>query len=253
MRMLVFDIRGKMAHFRRFYSNVTSLSYYFPPRNTIIGMLASILGYDRDSYYDILSRERIGLGVGINNKMRKIILPTNYLDTDNIGEPRLRGEGRKPTSVEYVIPYDIATNELSYRIYCGVFDESFAYHELLKRIENNTYVYPLSLGSVNCLAIAKLVYDGEFEIVSNKNELAIETVIAQEYVKRINYVEDRRIMLEERLPPDLDMGRRIKGNSRNFIFEEGGKEITIEPTEKAIESKSIFSVSLDRMIYGAFL
>jgi CRISPR-associated protein Cas5h len=65
MKLLQFDIYGRLAHFRKFYSNVTSLSYYFPPRNTIIGMIGSILGMQRDSYYGILSDNKLGVAIRI--------------------------------------------------------------------------------------------------------------------------------------------------------------------------------------------
>ena len=49
MKIIVFDIKGKFAHFRKFYTNSSSLTYGIPPRTAICGILAAILGLERDS------------------------------------------------------------------------------------------------------------------------------------------------------------------------------------------------------------
>jgi CRISPR-associated protein Cas5h len=51
MEIISFDVGGKMAHFRKYYANNTALSYTVPPRTTLMGLLAAILGRGRDTYY----------------------------------------------------------------------------------------------------------------------------------------------------------------------------------------------------------
>ncbi|MDW8022877.1 MAG: CRISPR-associated protein Cas5, partial [Nitrososphaerota archaeon] len=46
MKLVVFDAKCFFAHFRKHFSTTSSLSYSFPPRTTIAGMMAAILGYD---------------------------------------------------------------------------------------------------------------------------------------------------------------------------------------------------------------
>ncbi len=249
MKVLIFDVIGRMAHFRRFYSSVTALSYYFPPRNTVMGMIAAIMGYDRDSYYDNLSRDKIGIALAIRTKMRRLILPTNYLDTDQISEDRLRGKGKVPTTIEYILPF--LDKELSYRIFiCGL-DNTTILDELKYRIQNCLYVYPLSLGAANCLARAEYVYAGESKIVDNREERPISTVIPIDCIENngLKINKDRRIILEERLPPDLGPRRSIIGNSRNYIFEENGKDINV-----ITKPDYTFKVDMGgEVIYGIFM
>ena len=47
MRGVIFDIEGKFAHFRKIYTNSSSLSYLVPPRTTVQGIIAAMLGYER--------------------------------------------------------------------------------------------------------------------------------------------------------------------------------------------------------------
>ena len=63
MEILAFNIRGKFAHFRKFYSNSSALSYFIPPRTTIIGLIAGMLGLERDSYYEDFSLDNCDTGV----------------------------------------------------------------------------------------------------------------------------------------------------------------------------------------------
>lgn len=43
-KVLIFDIKGPMAHFRKFYTNSSSLSYLVPPKTVVAGLIAGLLG-----------------------------------------------------------------------------------------------------------------------------------------------------------------------------------------------------------------
>ena len=58
-KLLAFDIWGEYGYFRRGYTTTSTVSYPFPSRTTIAGLVSSILGLERDSYYDIFSKENI--------------------------------------------------------------------------------------------------------------------------------------------------------------------------------------------------
>ncbi|MCX8153608.1 MAG: CRISPR-associated protein Cas5, partial [Candidatus Bathyarchaeota archaeon] len=58
IKLVVFDAKCFFAHFRKHFSTTSSLSYSFPPRTTIAGMMAAILGYDRGAYYTTFSSEK---------------------------------------------------------------------------------------------------------------------------------------------------------------------------------------------------
>jgi CRISPR-associated protein, Cas5h family len=65
-KVLVFDIKGPMAHFRKYYTNSSSLSYLFPPRTVVVGLIAGLLGLPserhtkekRDIYYEKFDEKR---------------------------------------------------------------------------------------------------------------------------------------------------------------------------------------------------
>jgi len=57
MKLLIFDWKGRMGHFRKLDTNSSSLTYSFPSRTTIAGMIAGVLGYEKDSYYELFRRK----------------------------------------------------------------------------------------------------------------------------------------------------------------------------------------------------
>ncbi len=218
--MMSFNLEGKMGHFRKFYTTVTSLSYAFPPRNTICGTIAAILGLERDSYYDLLSRDRCKIGIQILEPVKKVLLTTNYLDTDEISFRRLRGIGMKPTRVEYL--FSDNDRYLRYKIYF-VHEDNKIMDELSKRVKSQKIHYPISLGPAHCLA--QIADFEEIEpkalVLGDKTQLGILTVIQQDQIVEIDpkLNEGKRIIIEERVPPDFGVGRKPISSAKNYLYE----------------------------------
>ncbi|MEM2587152.1 MAG: CRISPR-associated protein Cas5 [Candidatus Caldarchaeum sp.] len=250
MRMLAFSAFSFMAHFRRFYSTVTSLSYYFPPRNTIIGLLAAVMGLDKDSYYDLFSRQQCRVAVSLLTPVRKLTQKLNCLDTDDIKIPRFRGIGnRYPTTTELILA-EPPHQRVGYAVYFS-HENAEVFDELRKRLRSNLYAYPPSLGAACCLADLFLIFDGEAQIIAaDGEEFQIHTVIREDLIadKGVVPKEGLKIMREEGMPPDFKTGREISGPSLNFIFEASGKPMVIKVRGE------VFHIRLhDRDIYGVFM
>ena len=79
-QILELKLTGKFAHFRKFYTNASSLTYIIPPRTTICGLLASIMQIKRDGYYDIMSSENLGVAISLvpNIYYHKVFQTLNY-------------------------------------------------------------------------------------------------------------------------------------------------------------------------------
>jgi CRISPR-associated protein Cas5h len=249
MRMVVFDISGYMAHFRRFYSSVTPLTYHFPPRNTVMGILACMLGFDKDSYYETFSRDKCRIAVALRTPVRRVMLPTNYLDTDQITLQKLRGIGnRVPTRMEYLLAVP-PSEYVSYRIFV-THEGQFLLNQLARRLTDRRFAYPVSLGPAHCLAEANLVYYGEAEVIEGDgDEYLVSTVIPQDtIVDGPAPAEGIKIMLEERLPPDFKDGRMPTGASRNYVFEASGKPLRIKIRGEVFAVKTV-----EGKVYGVFM
>ena len=116
MEVLSFDVVGKMAHFRKYYANNTALSFTLPPRTTLMGMLAAVLGLPRDTYYEALGSQHLRLGVGAMGPLKKAFHRLNYLKVE--ASKDLDGsKGRIQLPFEVVTGYDLARDMVRYRVY----------------------------------------------------------------------------------------------------------------------------------------
>ena len=116
MLVLTFDLVGKMAHFRKYYANNTAMSFSVPPRTTLMGVLAAVLGLPRDSYYEALSGQKLRLGVGVGAPLKKSFHRLNFLKVEASRD--LDGsKGHIQLPFEVVTGYDLTRDMVRYRVY----------------------------------------------------------------------------------------------------------------------------------------
>ncbi|GEM_PF-448318 len=125
-KMMSFRLSGRFAHFRKFYTNASSLSYLIPPRTVIVGMLASVLEYGRDSYYDVFAPGKFGISVSVTpgTIIRKQMQSMNYLH-DSYYKVLAGGSG-KPRGFHSQCKLELLMPEkgrISYTVYAGSRDE----------------------------------------------------------------------------------------------------------------------------------
>ncbi len=167
-QIISFDLCGKTAHFRKFYSSSSALSYSIPPKTTVLGIIGAIINLQRDSYYDLFDDWLIG--VEVINPFRKIFQKMNFLKVEgnvnfNVGfeqsvfnrDSDITGSGnRTQTSFEILIPENIRDGELRFKIYVAVKDkEDRNFISLIGALKKKESVYGISLGSAGMLGYVK--------------------------------------------------------------------------------------------------
>ncbi|UYP01349.1 CRISPR-associated protein Cas5 [Oceanotoga sp. DSM 15011] len=123
MDIIIFEISGKFAHFRKFYTNSSSLSYSVPSRTTVEGIIAAILGLERDTYYEKLSLDNCKIAIEKVNKTRKINQSLNYIKIKSSND-------FKKIKNHTQIPIEIITSEKKLNI-------EFIYPILMEKLWNN--------------------------------------------------------------------------------------------------------------------
>lgn len=154
MRGISFELKGKMAHFRKYYSNSTALSYMVPPITTVKGIIAGLLGYERDTYYNIFSQENCKLSIMILSKIKKITQTMNLLKVEKLNDLNGAGLNRTQNDTEYIIPQNIRKDAVNYRIIIWHQDETIM-NKLATLICEQKQGYmskgiSVSLGSAQC-------------------------------------------------------------------------------------------------------
>ncbi len=231
-KILVFDLVGKMAHFRKYFTNSSSLSYYFPPRTVVSGIIAGILGYQRDSYYKDFSKDKAFVGVGCKSKIKKLTQTINYiLAKETSSLDLLLNPPTKPTQipVEIITPIELDDN-LIYRIYFYHLDNEI-FIKLISFVQNEKFIFPPYLGITEFISNIKFVGLFDFEIQKETLPL-LDSVLNLDFIT--NYGEGNLvtskdlIYIKERMPFDFDENRRLSYEPKDFILEVKSGKIEIE-------------------------
>jgi CRISPR-associated protein Cas5h len=231
-KVLVFDIWGDYAHFRRIETTTSPLTYSIPTITALSGIISAVIGLERDSYYEFFSPENAKFAVRILQPIKKVRINISLIDTsrgfylwDIRENPRT------------LIPFEFVKNP-KYRIYVWLKNEGL--HEKLKEfLKNHKTFYTPYLGISEL--IANFNFIGEFKDIALKKASAgekIHSVIRRDRMEIM--VEDGTYILE-RIP--LAMNRdRVVQEYVDILYEINGKELKIKKGEfyKVGEENVIF-------------
>ncbi|RDZ43421.1 type I-B CRISPR-associated protein Cas5 [Haloferax sp. Atlit-19N] len=209
---LSFTVRSTWGHFKRVGRSVTKQTYRIPPRTTVAGMLAAIVGADRDSYYDVFGADNSAIAITPLSDLRTVNIPTTGLGTD----PKQDVTSTAGSWRSYKLTYQNTTGDRqlhsyevladpAYRIDVALEDEEF-YDSLREHLMNGTSIYPPSLGKSEYLAVIEDVkVDRELDVQDIDGTLDIDSVVPislSEAVPqgRVTYGVERSPAVMEREP-----------------------------------------------------
>jgi len=214
--VLVFSIKGPLAHFRQPDTTATHATYPFPPRPTIHGLLASVLGMNFDSEAgEVFLQEEHFVGLTLLNPVRTVCAQMSMHGKGFTG-----GGGdsfNRLTTVELVVSphYQVcyAGNRLA---------------ELAERFRARQSVFHTYLGSAYCLTFP--VFQGLYpllEVLSGENEARhFSCVVPQKIVREIS-VESGRNYAVARAVPYRHTGGRVFEETLNVLYETNGRPLKI--------------------------
>lgn len=170
-KVLVFDVSSEYAHFRKFNTTSSPLTYNLPPRPAVAGLLGAILGVERETSPDVYSHgvipvnelfhpERCAVAVQILNKIKKTQMAFNLLMTTKQNSSFFNIKNR--TQVEYELLKDV-----KFRIYLHHTDENIM-NELIERIQNKRHHFTPYLGLAQLTA--NVTFAGLHSCVKKSND-----------------------------------------------------------------------------------
>jgi len=208
MEVISFDISGKIAHFRKYYSNNTALSFSIPPRTTIMGILAAIYGMPKGSYYELFSSQNLDIGIAPLSRMKKTIHRLNFLRVLGPGDFKGR-QGRIQTPFEIVTGNNIKDSTIAYRIFLRPLDIPIAVYVQLKdliRTKGNCFALTLGAANFNAYISNYQEYVSE-EIADLKGFVNFDSAINSEDILEIELEKETEgtinIVEEELMPADF--------------------------------------------------
>jgi len=222
MKVLVFDIFGEFAHFRKFYTTSSPLSFPFPPPPTIFGMLGAILGIDRKEYLETFSFENCKIALQIVNPIKKIRLGLNLINTKgNIWIPlkKKNHDARTQVKTEFI-------KDPRYRIYFYHKNEEL-FNKLAENIKNHKSYYTFSLGLSELLGDFQFMGIKEFTEKEN-GEIYVSTLIPISLILENKIIfEEGKSYFRERIPLIMNSNRIVE-RYEDVIFESQGKPIKVK-------------------------
>jgi len=206
MRVAVFDIWGTFAHFRKFWTTSSSLSYPFPPPPTIRGILGAILGYRKEEYIKKTSPFRVG--VRILNTVKRIKISLNFLHTAdlNISNFEKFTEKIKTKGLLHTQTVVEVLKNPKYRIFVSSEDPE-RFEELEETLKGEENVYTISLGWANFLA--KYSYIGTFEGKKEEKSPKADSIVPMDKVLSLEFEKNApQYLARDRIPLHLAEDRK---------------------------------------------
>ena len=231
MKVLVFDLQAKLAHFRRPDTTSTHVTYPFITRTALRGMLGSILGMEEFC-------GEAWTGIQLLSPVKTVSQELSLL-----GKGFLGGGGdsfNRPTSIELVVnPH--------YRIYY----QGEHLEELAAAIREQRSGYHTYLGSAFALTVPRYVNVVEMQMVpldeAKTKELHSCTVVPVQIIRQLSVhpqVQYGRVggILYESIG-----GRRFRG-AVHVVYEVEGKPVHFYPRSSASPEVRILASGQEEVV-----
>ncbi|MEM3667791.1 MAG: type I-B CRISPR-associated protein Cas5b [Candidatus Aenigmatarchaeota archaeon] len=220
-KVLVFDIWGDYAHFRKIETTTSPLTYFIPTRTALSGIISAILGLERDSYYELFFPENAQLAVRVLKSLKKVRININLIKTDEgFYLWDIRNNPRSPTPFEFV-------KDPNYRIYVWLKDKK-VYEKLKDFLQYHKSYYTPYLGTSELIANFKFIGEFDVDIRNAKNEEEIHTVVRND--KSTLIVEKYKLYIKERIPIFMNNNRVVQEYADVF-FEANANSVKIKNGE----------------------
>ncbi|TYB32518.1 MAG: CRISPR-associated protein Cas5 [Flexistipes sinusarabici] len=219
------ELYGKFAHFRKFYTNASSQSYFLPPKTTIMGILGSILELPRDDYYDLFNKDHILFSIAINKEsnIRKVNQSLNYI-SDHYFNLLV---GKKGKVQRTQCKFELLTGNIIYDVYLGLKTKKTEFERLKEKISEQNLGFGISLGQKQFKGsiVKKETYaKNNFEALAEAS--SVDSSICRRDILELNLNEEINIIKED-IPfcfKKIETGREIQETS-TVIAEKNGKRL----------------------------
>lgn len=215
-KILCFELFGDYAQFRKFFTNMSPLSFSIPPRTVLTGIVGAILGIDKQVNPEHFTFQNSFFALCLINPVKKTKIAHNYLKTTSLKQV-YDFEEHKPTNVEFL-------KDVRYRVYFAHEDNGL-YTKLRSLLETHQSTYTVSLGISGCLA--NYTYLGEYQIkpIPVEHRYYLKSVIPTSSISHLSI--DEPLNLQKVVLPATMKNDREVTKYDEVLFELEGKQIPV--------------------------
>lgn len=213
MKLLVFDIRGPYAHFKKYYATTSALTYAIPPKTSLYGFVGAILGFSKaeNAYLQHFSDKNCLIGLQLQRPLKTCRMGVNL--RPNTGRYK---DNPKPTLIELVQdPY--------YRVFFHHSDEALQ-TRLKQALEAHTCAFTPSLGLANLLADFAWVGECGASRESTAQPVDIRSSIPRKQFKAFGEMENSDIIEQTMFAVEMDTERNVTERD-DILFDRKGQPI----------------------------
>jgi len=212
-KLLSFDVWGDYAHFRKFYTTTSPLSFPFPPRTALTGLIGAIIGLDKTKYIKYFYKKDADIGVSLINPLKRVRISENYRDTD---KSMLPNKGITQIRLELI-------KDPKYRVFFTHIDTEL-YEKLKNHLNSHKSVYTVCLGISELLC--DFCFNGEFgfENKTGSDNTEINSIVPKENIIEFNFENNREYLINT-VPNEMD-GTRTVLEYKEVVFEKNARPVS---------------------------
>ncbi|HHV17215.1 MAG TPA: type I-B CRISPR-associated protein Cas5 [Gelria sp.] len=197
--VLVFDVEGDMALFRKPYTTTSMVSYPFPPPTAIAGLIGAIVGINHGAAEDAKNAyfwehlQDLQIGLSLQHPIRWIKTAVNLM----------KFKTANADMTEHIQVKHQLLKKPRYRIYVR---GGSIYPDLKQRLEREEFIYTPCLGPA--YALAEMSYQGEYAAEAANEQQGFDTVVPAYEGLELDVVRSGAVF-SERVPAQMSTRRRL--------------------------------------------
>lgn len=222
MKVLVFDIWGEYAHYKKIYATTSAVSYCLPPKTSLYGYVGAILGLEKNQYLNYFQNKECLIGIQLLNP---IVMQRININLRAVLGRMKQTDNRKPTMMEFVY-------QPKYRIY--FYHKNLeTYNRLKESLIEKCAVYTPSMGLASLISNFEFIDELDATLIRTSNQsVKIDSVVPKSQFQKF----------------DID----ALGKYRTEIIEQSMYSVEIDLERNVTEREDIILERKTKSIY-AFL
>lgn len=213
MNLLVFEIRGQFAHFKKYYATTSALTYAFPPKTSLYGFIGAVLGLSKaeNAYLRSFGGKDCLIGLQVINPIKTVRLGINLRPNRD----RYK-DNPKPTLIEFV-------RDPHYRVFFYHHDEVLQTN-LRRALESHSSVFTPSLGLANLMADFEWIGESTATQMSSGLPVDINSIIPRSQFKTFGEMKEADIIEQSMFAIEMDSERNVTERD-DIVFDRNGNLI----------------------------
>ena len=223
-KVLVFDVWADYAHFRKYYTTTSPLTFSIPPKTSIYGLISAIIGLDKSEYLDYFQSGKCKVGIQVKKPIKKTRINFNLINTKKAIMMSMI-KNRTQIKTEFL-------KDVKYRFYIH-HSNTEIYDRLKNYLEEHKCVYSISLGLSENLA--NYEYIGEYnvkEVINNQEWVEMVTALRldENNLKKgdIDFEEEGKEYFSDKVAIEMKPDREVTDYGQ-LVFERNGQTIRAKP------------------------